>query len=288
MYVRTTTGSVGVAGPVGVLRAVGVVDRVEEAVVALETERRQPPQVARALRAEPAWPRGRWRTARRPARRRGPRFSPRPGHAERLVLIGAVPIDGVVGGLGDAPGDAALRAVVDLAPDRHPARLIQQRPGIAARQQQRHQVLEQRRGPRQQHRRAVHGGHGAPEMEPVRFGHVALADREKARQPRFGGQQVVARDDRGGPRPRRRPAGSRRRTAAGARRRAAGSPSRRTARRRARRDRAAASPSGRRRRQRRAAAGRGERHERASEIAAVDGGHISRRERRRASSCRTS
>ncbi len=34
-------------------------------------------------------------------------------------------------------------------------------------------------------------GHAASQVEPVGFADVALGDREKARQPRFGGQQVV-------------------------------------------------------------------------------------------------
>ena len=142
-----------------------------------------------------------------------PRFSPRPGHAERLVLIGAVPIDEVVGRLRDAPGHAARGGVVHLPAHGQPARLVEQRVRVAPHHQQRHQVLEQRRAPREQHRRAAHAGDRSSEVEPVHLRHVALGDREEAGQPGFGGEQVVVRRVEPAGAARRRPGGSRSRTA---------------------------------------------------------------------------
>ena len=102
-------------------------------------------------------------------------------------------------------------------------------------QQPRHQVLEHRRAPRQERGRAVDAGERPAELEPVLLRHVLLGDREEAREPRLGGEQVVASTCRGARAPRRRRAGSRSRTACAARRRGSGSPSPRRTPRRARR-----------------------------------------------------
>ena len=49
------------------------------------------------------------------------------GHAERAVLIVPVEVLRVVGRLGDAPGHAALRAVLDLPLDHRVVGLVEQR-----------------------------------------------------------------------------------------------------------------------------------------------------------------
>ena len=59
--------------------------------------------------------------------------------------------------------------------------------------QQRHQVFEQRGAPREQHGSAADAGDRSSEVEPVHLRHVALGDREEARQARFRRQQVVVR-----------------------------------------------------------------------------------------------
>ena len=137
-----------------------------------------------------------------------------PGDAEGLVLVGAVAIDEVVGRLRDAPRHAAGGGVVHLPADRQAARLVEQRVRVAPHHQQRHQVLEERRAPRQQHGRAAHARDRASEMEPVHLGHVALGDREEAGQPRLGREQVVVRRVEAAGAPPRPAGGSRSRTAA--------------------------------------------------------------------------
>ena len=118
-------------------------------------------------------------------------FQPEPRDAERLVLVGAVPIDDVVGGLGDAPGHAARGGVVHLPAHDQPTRFVEQRVRGGPHDQQRHEVLEQRRAPREQHGCSPHARHRPPEVEPVHLRHVALGDREEAGQPGFGRQQIV-------------------------------------------------------------------------------------------------
>ncbi len=115
------------------------------------------------------------------------------GHAERFVLIGAVAIDDVVRAFRDAPRHAMLFAVPDLSLHGHPARLVEQGFGVAAHDEERHQVLEHRRAPREECRHAVHARHRAAKPEPVRFRHVAFRDRDEAGEPRFRGKQIVVR-----------------------------------------------------------------------------------------------
>ncbi len=102
-----------------------------------------------------------------------------PRDAERLVLVVAVVIDEVVGALGDPPGHAALGRVVPLPAHRHPATLVEQRVGVAAHQQQRHEVLEERGAPGQERRDPVHARDRPAQVEPVLLGDVALGDGEK-------------------------------------------------------------------------------------------------------------
>ncbi len=113
------------------------------------------------------------------------------GDAEGLVLVVVVPVHEVVGGLRDAPGHAAIRRVLDLAPHGHPAGLVEERLRIALHEEERHQVLEQGGAPRQQRGRPVHARDEPSEVEPVRLGQLALGDADEAREPRLRGQEVV-------------------------------------------------------------------------------------------------
>ena len=95
----------------------GVVDGVEEPVLSLEPRQRQPAQVGRA----PRWVdhRGEGGRVRRDDQLVAePALEAEPRDAECLVLKRVVPIDDVVGGLGDAPGDVARRRRIpaDAAP----------------------------------------------------------------------------------------------------------------------------------------------------------------------------
>ena len=115
-------------------------------------------------------------------------------------------------------GTPSSGAVLDLAAHDEPIGLLEQAAGRRAHDQRRHQVLEHRSRPGDQRRAAADRRHRAAEPEPVPGGHVALGDGEEARQPRLGGEQVVAvgverrlrrRDSRstaaGGPRSSRKP-----------------------------------------------------------------------------------
>ncbi len=167
-----------------------VVDRVEEPELTLDAQPGEPAEVGGARRGiDHDGQRGRVRRdddfiAEAP-------FQPEPRDAERLVLVGAVPIDDVVGGLGDAPGHAARGGVVHLPAHDQPARVVEQRVRGGPHDQQRHEVLEQRRAPREQHGCSPHARHRPPEVEPVHLRHVPLGDREEAGQPGFGRQQIV-------------------------------------------------------------------------------------------------
>ena len=192
-----------------VRRAVGVVDGVEEAVLARGV---QPRSRRRRLATLP-------RRVDRQRQRRGIRrhdhfvakaaLEAQPGNAERLVLIRAVAVDDVVGGLRDAPGHTARARVVHLAAHDHAARRVEQGVGVRAHDEQRHQVLEQRRAPREQHRRAA-----ARWSRDVRGGTSASRGRRPWRwrgswrgAPRRPAGRSTTR--RGGPGRRRRQAGSR-------------------------------------------------------------------------------
>ena len=115
-------------------------------------------------------------------------------HAEGLVLVLARAVDDRERRLGDAPGHLAARGVLHLAAHREGAGAVEQRARVASHQQERRQVLEGGRAPREQHRRAVHARERAAEVEPVLLRHLALRDREEAGDARLGGEQVVARD----------------------------------------------------------------------------------------------
>ena len=181
------------SSPVASGLACGVVDGVEEPVVAGETRGGEPPQVGRArggidhdgqrggvrrddqLVAEPAL-QAEARECRTPctdrcrADRRGCRPTRRCPRARRARRRSR--------SAGGPPAGTTRRAAC---------------PDSVRMTQQRHQVLEQRRAPREQHRRAADARDRPSEMEPVHLGHVALGDGEEAGQPRFGRQQIVVR-----------------------------------------------------------------------------------------------
>ena len=104
-----------------------------------------------------------------------PAAQAQPRHAEVRVLVGHLEVAHVVGGLGHAPGDAALGAVGDLAPHDELRRLVEQAPRRRPHDEPGHEVLEHRAQP-----------------EPVRDRRVALGDRDEAGEAGFGGEQVVA------------------------------------------------------------------------------------------------
>ena len=167
-----------------------VVDRLVESEAPVETLADQPLQV-RAGRLR--------RHHQRQRRRIGcdhqvfgqAALEPQAGHAERAVLIVEARIDCVVAGLRDAPWHAALLAVGDLSRHHHAAGLVEQRVVVGRHHQQRHQVLEHRAAPRQQHGLAARGRQQTPEREPVLLRQLSLRDGHETREPRLGGQQIV-------------------------------------------------------------------------------------------------
>ena len=82
--------------------------------------------------------------------------------------------------------------VSDLATNHQFAGVLQQAAVRRTHDQGRHQVLEHRPRPRDEHGATRHGCDGAAEPEPLAGRHVALGDGEEARQPRLGRKQVVA------------------------------------------------------------------------------------------------
>ena len=112
-------------------------------------------------------------------------------NTEGLVLVVAVAIDEVVGAFGDPPRHVPLRGVLGLAAHGHAAGLVEERPGVALHQQQRHQVLEGGAAPRQERRPAVDTRDQATQVKPVRLGQLPARDGDEAGEPRLRGQQVV-------------------------------------------------------------------------------------------------
>ncbi len=168
---------------------------VDGLVVAVARERALAREAAQ-VRQRPA--RRDHRRQRRRVRRdhevfREPALEPQAGHAEGAVLVVEVEVAAVVGGLRDAPRDAALLAVFDLPPDHRPVRLVEQRPAVAAHDEERHQVLEHRPRPGDERAAPVHGRELAAEVEPVLLRRVALGDGDEAREARFRRQEVVVR-----------------------------------------------------------------------------------------------
>ena len=168
----------------------GEVDRVEEAELAARAQRLEPPQVGHGIRGSQQrrhragigrdHPIGRRRAAQR-----------QPRHAEGRVLVGQRMVAGEVGRLGDAPGQLLRGAEGLLLADRRQVRHLQQAAVGLGHHQRRHQVFEHRARPRLEARLHAHRQEGPPERHPVAPRHVALGDRQEAQEARLGGQQVV-------------------------------------------------------------------------------------------------
>src|SRR5438477_4003279 len=124
---------------------------------------------------------------------RKPSLQSETGYAERAILIIARSIGERVGAFRDSPRNAALSRIVTLPDDTGATALIEKRAGKCAHQQQRHQVLEHRAAPRHQRRLSVDVGYWTTEMKPMVLRYLTLRDGHKARQARFGCQQVVER-----------------------------------------------------------------------------------------------
>ncbi len=71
------------------------------------------------------------------------------------------------------------------------ARGVEQRVLVGRHDEQRHQVLEHRSAPRQQDRPVADRHQQPPQREPALLRHLALRDRDKAREARLGGEKVV-------------------------------------------------------------------------------------------------
>ncbi|MNZ63373.1 hypothetical protein D3C78_815180 [compost metagenome] len=85
-----------------------------------------------------------------------PALESQPRHAEVGVLVGELQVARVVGGLGDAPGNAQRAAIGLLARHHQAIGLLQQAARRRAHHQRRHQVFEHRAGPGNQRRTAGH------------------------------------------------------------------------------------------------------------------------------------
>ena len=112
-------------------------------------------------------------------------------HAEGVILVVHLPVAGVEGAFGNAPGQAVRAAPVHLHLHRHHVGMVQDATLPFFQQKRRHQVFEHAARPGQQRPLVADGGKGAPQPCPVFLADVALGDRQEAGQPRFGGQQVI-------------------------------------------------------------------------------------------------
>ena len=119
-------------------------------------------------------------------------FEPQARHAEVRVLVGELQIARVVGGFGNAPGNAELDAILDLSLHDQAIGLLQQAAGRRAHDQRRHEVFEHRARPGDERRACSDRRDRAPEPKPVARRNVVLGDGDEARQARLGGEQVVA------------------------------------------------------------------------------------------------
>ena len=113
-------------------------------------------------------------------------------HAERLVLVVEGGVHDVERRLGDAPGHAALPAVLDLPGDRRRAALVEQRVRVrraaaAAASGTRTWCRPRRAGDGRPATRVS----GRPSWNQCLLRHVAAGHGQEAGQARFGGQQVV-------------------------------------------------------------------------------------------------
>ena len=118
----------------------------------------------------------------------------KPGYAEVGILIGVLRIPNVIGRLRHSPRHPLFRPERGLPTDDQPARALKQAAGRCPHYQGRHEVFEHGAGPRHEHGPACRGGDCPAKPEPFARTNVALCDRDKTCEPRFGGQQVVAVD----------------------------------------------------------------------------------------------
>ena len=120
-----------------------------------------------------------------------PRFSPMPGHAERAVLIVRPGVLHVVRGFRNTPRHAERLGVLDVPAHHRFVGLVQQRARIRAHDEQRHQILEHRRAPRDERAVLSDRGHQPAKLEPVFLRDMTHRDGDEAREPRLGCQRVV-------------------------------------------------------------------------------------------------
>ena len=118
-------------------------------------------------------------------------FEAEAGHAKSLVLIVPLRVLDVVGRLGDAPWHAAAGGIRDLPAHHRLVGLVEQRARVRSHDQQRHQVLEHRRAPREQRPRRAARRQRASELEPVLVRHLAERDRHVAGEACFRREDVV-------------------------------------------------------------------------------------------------
>ena len=114
------------------------------------------------------------------------------GHAEVRILVGELEVARIVGGFGNAPRNADLRAIADLSLDDQAVGLFQQASGRRAHDERRHEVFEHGARPGNEGGAFADRRDGASEPKPVAGRNVVLGDRDEARQARLGGEQVVA------------------------------------------------------------------------------------------------
>ena len=112
-------------------------------------------------------------------------------YTKGAVLVGEVHIHRVVARFGNTPGNATLVAVFDLPMHCRPASLVEQRALEGRHHQHRHQVLEHRTAPRQQHRFAAGGGQQPTQGEPAFLRQLTLGNGHETGQARLGSEQVV-------------------------------------------------------------------------------------------------
>ena len=94
---------------------------------------------------------------------------------------------------GYARGNATFLTISDLSLDDRAVGFIEQRPGVIAHHQQRHQILKHGAGPGNKRASAIDGGQLATEPEPVFLWHFPLGDGDEAGQARFRSKQIVVR-----------------------------------------------------------------------------------------------
>ena len=119
-------------------------------------------------------------------------FQPEAGNAEVGILVGQFQIARIIGRFRNAPGQTLLVRKGDLSPHGQAACRFEQTSRRRPHDQRRHQIFEHRSRPGDQRGAMSDRGRRAAKLKPVAGGKIALGDGEKTRQPRFGGQKVVA------------------------------------------------------------------------------------------------